>query len=296
MQSENIHNAATRLVVVSGMSGSGKTIALRMLEDLDYYCVDNLPIQLLPDFVRNVLSHHDGAASRRLAVGIDVRGQSDLTQLSSWRQLATDAGVDAKVLFFEASDETVLKRYADTRRRHPLSQLGLSLPEAIARERELIAPLRREADAVIDTSALNVHQLRRRIITEFAMGHASRLSLLFESFAYKRGVPAEADFVFDARVLPNPHWDPELRALSGREPGVRDYLEAQPDVQRYLAQLMDFLDTWLPKLGDGTRSYVTVAFGCTGGKHRSVFLAERLARHAREMGWEDVATYHREQD
>jgi len=170
------------------------------------------------------------------------------------------------------------------------------LPEAIARERELTAPLRREADAVIDTSNLNVHQLRRRIITEFAMDHATGLSLLFESFAYKRGVPAEADFVFDARVLPNPHWDPDLRALSGREPGVRDYLEAQPDVQRYLAQLMDFLDTWLPKLGDGTRSYVTVAFGCTGGKHRSVFLAERMARHAREMGWQDVATYHREQD
>ena len=273
---------APTLIIVSGLSGSGKSVALKTFEDQDYYCSDNLPIQLLPDFVRNVLSHHDGTAPRRLAVGIDVRGQSDLTQLSSWRQLA--------------SDETVLKRYADTRRRHPLSQLGLSLPEAIARERELIAPLRREADAVIDTSALNVHQLRRRIITEFAMGHASRLSLLFESFAYKRGVPAEADFVFDARVLPNPHWDPELRALSGREPGVRDYLEAQPDVQRYLAQLMDFLDTWLPKLGDGTRSYVTVAFGCTGGKHRSVFLAERLARHAREMGWEDVATYHREQD
>ncbi|KAG0922397.1 hypothetical protein G6F32_014685 [Rhizopus arrhizus] len=160
----------------------------------------------------------------------------------------------------------------------------------------IVEMLRREADAVIDTSALNVHQLRRRIITEFTLDHATRLSLLFESFAYKRGVPAEADFVFDARVLPNPHWDPELRALSGREPGVRDYLEAQPDVQRYLAQLMDFLDTWLPKLGDGTRSYVTVAFGCTGGKHRSVFLAERMARHAREMGWEDVATYHREQD
>jgi len=209
---------APTLIIVSGLSGSGKSVALKTFEDQDYYCSDNLPIQLLPDFVRNVLSHHDGAASRRLAVGIDVRGQSDLTQLSSWRQLATAAGVDAKVLFFEASDETVLKRYADTRRRHPLSQLGLSLPEAIARERELIAPLRREADAVIDTSALNVHQLRRRIITEFAMGHASRLSLLFESFAYKRGVPAEADFVFDARVLPNPHWDPELRALSGREP------------------------------------------------------------------------------
>ena len=190
----------------------------------------------------------------------------------------------------------MLKRYADTRRRHPLSQLGLSLPEAIDRERELTAPLRRAADAIIDTSQLNVHQLRRRIVTEFTLGHATPLSLLFESFAYKRGVPAEADFVFDARVLPNPHWDPDLRPLSGREGGVRDYLEAQPDVQRYVGQLTDFLDTWLPKLGNDTRSYVTVAFGCTGGKHRSVFLAERLARHAREKGWQDVATYHRELD
>ena len=287
---------APTLIIVSGLSGSGKSVALKTFEDQDYYCSDNLPIQLLPDFVRNVLSHHNGAAARRLAVGIDVRGQSDLTQLSSWRQLATDAGVDAKVLFFEASDETVLKRYADTRRRHPLSQLGLSLPEAIARERELIAPLRREADAVIDTSALNVHQLRRRIITEFAMGHATRLSLLFESFAYKRGVPAEADFVFDARVLPNPHWDPELRPMSGRERPVREYLDAQPDVQRYAGQLIDFLDTWLPRLGNDTRSYVTVAFGCTGGKHRSVYLAERMARHAREQGWPEVATFHRELD
>ncbi|OBU66553.1 RNase adaptor protein RapZ [Stenotrophomonas maltophilia] len=287
--------SAPTLIIVSGLSGSGKSVALKTFEDQDYYCSDNLPVRLLPDFVRSVLADDNGSR-RQLAVGIDVRGQADLSQLGSWRRLATDAGVEVKVLFFEASDEAVLKRYADTRRRHPLSQLGLSLPEAIARERELTAPLRREADAVIDTSSLNVHQLRRRIITEFAMDHATGLSLLFESFAYKRGVPAEADFVFDARVLPNPHWDPELRALSGREPGVRDYLEAQPDVQRYLAQLMEFLDTWLPKLGDGTRSYVTVAFGCTGGKHRSVFLAERMARHAREMGWQDVATYHREQD
>ena len=287
---------APTLIIVSGLSGSGKSVALKTFEDQDYYCSDNLPINLLPDFVRSLLAGHDADAPRRLAVGIDVRGQSDLSQLSHWREDALAAGLDAQLLFFDATDETLLKRYADTRRRHPLSQLGLSLPEAIARERELTAPLRREADAVIDTSSLNVHQLRRRIITEFTMDHATGLSLLFESFAYKRGVPAEADFVFDARVLPNPHWDPDLRALSGREPGVRDYLEAQPDVQRYLAQLMDFLDTWLPKLSDGTRSYVTVAFGCTGGKHRSVFLAERLARHAREMGWEDVATYHREQD
>ena len=288
--------SAPTLIIVSGLSGSGKSVALKTFEDQDYYCSDNLPIQLLPDFVRSVLVNHDGVGRRRLAVGIDVRGQADLSQLGDWRQLAADAGVEVKVLFFEASDETVLKRYADTRRRHPLSQLGLSLPEAIARERELTAPLRREADAIIDTSALNVHQLRRRIITEFALDHATRLSLLFESFAYKRGVPGDADFVFDARVLPNPHWNPQLRPLSGRDADVRDYLDGQPEVKEYVGQVSQFLDTWLPRLRGETRSYVTIAFGCTGGKHRSVYLAERLARHAREQGWEEVATFHRELD
>jgi len=288
--------AAATLIIVSGLSGSGKTVALKTFEDLDYYCSDNLPILLLPDFVRSLLGSHDGSAPRRMAVGIDVRGQTDLSQLSHWRKDAQAAGLDAQLLFFDATDETLLKRYADTRRRHPLSQLGLSLPEAIARERELTAPLRRAADAVIDTTGLNVHQLRRKVVTEFALSHGNKLSLLFESFAYKRGVPAEADFVFDARVLPNPHWDPELRPMSGREAPVRDYLEAQADVQRYIAQLTDFLDTWLPRLGNDTRSYVTVAFGCTGGKHRSVYLAERMARHAREQGWPEVATFHRELD
>ena len=287
---------AATLIIVSGLSGSGKTVALKTFEDLDYYCSDNLPINLLPDFVRSLLAGHDAAAPRRLAVGIDVRGQSDLSQLSHWREDAKAAGLDAQLLFFDATDEALLKRYADTRRRHPLSQLGLSLPEAIARERELTAPLRRAADAVIDTTALNVHQLRRRVVTEFALSHGNKLSLLFESFAYKRGVPAEADFVFDARVLPNPHWNPELRPMSGREAPVRDYLDTQADVQKYVEQLVDFLDTWLPRLGNDTRSYVTVAFGCTGGKHRSVYLAERLARHARDQGWPEVATFHRELD
>jgi UPF0042 nucleotide-binding protein len=287
---------AATLIIVSGLSGSGKTVALKTFEDLDYYCSDNLPINLLPDFVRSLLAGHDADAPRRLAVGIDVRGQSDLSQLSHWREDAQAAGLDAQLLFFDATDEALLKRYADTRRRHPLSQLGLSLPEAIARERELTAPLRRAADAVIDTTTLNVHQLRRKVVTEFALSHGNKLSLLFESFAYKRGVPAEADFVFDARVLPNPHWNPELRPMSGREAPVREYLDSQPDVQKYVDQLIDFLDTWLPRLGNDTRSYVTVAFGCTGGKHRSVYLAERLARHARDQGWPEVATFHRELD
>ena len=181
-------------------------------------------------------------------------------------------------------------------RRHPLTRLGLSLPEALVRERELTAPLRGEADTVIDTSTLNVHQLRRQVITGFALEHSPGLSLLFESFAYRHGVPEEADFVFDARVLPNPHWDDELRPLTGRDGRVRDYLDAQPDVTLYVGQVAGFLDTWLPRLRNETRAYVTVAFGCTGGKHRSVYLAERLAAHARSQGWEEVATYHREQD
>ena len=283
------------LVIVSGLSGSGKSVALKTFEDLDYYCVDNLPLDLLPAFVSSLL-RADGLPER-MAVGIDVRNRlGDLGRLAEWRAAAVELGVDARLLFFEAEDQILLRRYADTRRRHPLSRLGLSLPEAIAREREITAPLRLEADAVIDTSALNIHQLRRQVITGFALEHSPGLSLLFESFAYRRGVPEEADFVFDARVLPNPHWEPDLRPLTGRDPRVRDYLDAQADVDAYARQVADFLDTWLPRLRNDNRAYVTVAFGCTGGKHRSVYLAERMAAHARDQGWREVATYHREQD
>ena len=284
------------LVIVSGLSGSGKSVALKTFEDLDYYCSDNIPVKLLPEFVRGILGERDAESPQRIALGIDVRGRNELGQLGQWRQSASHHGIDATLLFFEADDDTLLARYADTRRRHPLSQLGLSLPEAITRERELTAPLRDAADAIIDTSRLNVHQLRRKVITEHALGHASQLSLLFESFAYKRGVPADADFVFDARVLPNPHWNPDLRPYTGRDPEVRAFFDGSPEVAEYVAQVSGFLDAWLPRLRGETRSYVTIAFGCTGGKHRSVYLAETLARHAREQGWENVATHHRELD
>ena len=287
--------SSATLVIVSGMSGSGKSVALKTFEDLGYYCVDNLPAELLPAFVRSVTGK--GAAAAKLAVGIDVRNShSDLGNLPSWLSAVGAMGLDPKLIFFDTRDDVLLKRYADTRRRHPLSQLGLSLADAIALERQVLKPLRQLADIQLDTSDLNVHQMRRHVITEFGIGDANTVSLLFESFAYKRGVPAEADFVFDARVLPNPHWNPELRPMSGREAPVREYLDTQPDVQKYVDQLIDFLDTWLPRLGNDTRSYVTVAFGCTGGKHRSVYLAERLARHARDQGWPEVATFHRELD
>ena len=284
---------AARVVIVSGLSGSGKSVALRTFEDLDYYCVDNLPVELLPSFVRSLM--RDDVLPQKVAVGIDVRNRhSDLSRLAQWRAALAQLGLEGKLIYFDASDEVLLRRYSDTRRRHPLSHAGLSLPEAIAREREVVAPLRAEADILIDTSALNVHQMRRRLIAEFAPETGAVLSLLFESFAYKRGVPGDADFVFDARVLPNPHWDPQLRPFCGRDAPVRDYLLSQAVVGQYIGQVSQFLDTWLPRLRGETRSYVTIAFGCTGGKHRSVFLAETLAQHARSMGWEQVATFHRE--
>jgi UPF0042 nucleotide-binding protein len=285
------------LIIVSGLSGSGKSVALHTFEDLGYYCVDNLPAELLPAFVRSVVQAGDGAPAQ-LAVSIDVRNRhSDLANIPGWLSTVGALGVDPKLVFFDARDEVLLKRYADTRRRHPLSQLGLALADAIALEHQVLRPLRQIADAVVDTSDLNVHQLRRYVITEFGMGGETGMSLLFESFAYRRGVPADADFVFDARALPNPHWDPTLRPLSGRDAGVRNYLEGQPYVQQFVEQIGQFLDTWLPRLqADSTRSYATVAFGCTGGRHRSVYLAERLAEHARERGWNEVAVHHRELD
>ena len=281
------------LIVISGMSGSGKSIALNTFEDLDYYCVDNLPADLLAEFVRGATGKND--MPPKLAVGIDVRNRNtDLSKLPSWLSQAGALGLDPKLVFFDASDDILLKRYAETRRRHPLSHLGLALADAIALERRMLKPLRTLADVIIDTSELNVHQMRRRVIAELDLTSDRTVSLLFESFAYRRGVPSDADFVFDARGLPNPHWDARLRPLSGRDREVREYLDTQPDVNEYTTQVAAFLDNWLPRIQADTRSYITVAFGCTGGRHRSVYLAETLAAHAREHGWRDVATYHRE--
>ncbi|WP_256646352.1 RNase adapter RapZ [Thermomonas paludicola] len=284
---------APSLVIVSGMSGSGKSGALHTLEDLGYYCVDNLPAELLPEFVRRMQASE--AAPSRIAVVIDARSLGDLADVPMALSQAGALGANPRLLYLEARDEVVLRRYADTRRRHPLSHLGLALADAISLDRQALRPLRQIAEILIDTSEMNIHQMRRRIQAEFGLGGAG-LSLLFESFAYRHGVPADADFVFDARVLPNPHWDARLRPLSGRDPEVLEHLDAQPEVTTYMTQVQGFLDTWLPKLRSETRSYATVAFGCSGGRHRSVYLAERMARHCRETGWVDVAVHHRELD
>lgn len=289
----NDRTCISDLIVVSGMSGSGKSIALRTLEDLDYYCVDNLPAELLLDFVRSVTDKDD--LPSKFAVGIDVRNrQTDLSQLSEWLSQVNALGHAPKLVFFDTRDDILIKRFAETRRRHPLSHRGLALADAISLERDLVGPVRALANITIDTSDTNVHQLRRQVIAELGLNSENSVSLLFESFAYRKGVPADADFVFDARSLPNPHWDARLRPLSGRDRDIREYLDAQPQVVEYVSQLAAFLDTWLPRMQADTRSYITVAFGCTGGRHRSVYLAETFAARARANGWRDVATYHRE--
>lgn len=281
------------MLIVSGMSGSGKSGALHTLEDLGYYCVDNLPAELLPEFVR--LLQNGESAPSKIAVVIDARSLSDLADVPTVLSRLGALGANPRLLYLEARDEVILRRYADTRRRHPLSHLGLVLADAISLDRQALKPLRQIADIRIDTSELNVHQMRRRVLEEFGLS-GTGLSLLFQSFAYRHGVPPDADFVFDARVLPNPHWDARLRPLSGRDPEVREYLDAEPDVMAYAGQVQAFLDSWLSKLRSETRSYATVAFGCSGGRHRSVYLAERLARHCRQAGWAEVAVHHRELD
>lgn len=287
-----VETVRPRLIVVSGLSGSGKSVALRTLEDLNHYCVDNLPARLLPALVKGKDNPESWLGG--LAVSIDIRNADDLAKLPHWLSEVGALGFDYRLLFFEADPEVLVRRYAETRRRHPLSADGLPLVDAIALETRLLAPLRASADHLIDTTHLNVHQLRRRVITELELHGREGLRLLFESFAYRQGIPNDADFVFDTRCLPNPHWDTRLRPLSGRDAEVRNHLNAQPEAVRYAQQVATFIDNWLPAFSGSTRSYLTVAFGCTGGRHRSVYMAECLAAHYRSLGRTDVVTWHRE--
>ncbi len=281
----------TRLVILTGLSGGGKTVALRTLEDLGFYCVDNLPAALIPQLVEALRKGSDGP--RRIAVGIDVRAQGDdLSRIPGVLAQLAGTGTPAELVFLHARDEVLIKRYSETRRRHPLSAQGLSLAGAIERERTLLKPLSSIAERLVDTSDLNVHQLRRLIATSYGL-RADGLTLLFESFAFRRGLPPDADFVFDARCLPNPHWDPTLRPLSGRDAPVRAYLDGQTHAQQFLLELTGMLERWLPHFVREDRSYVTVGIGCTGGRHRSVYLAERLSEHFRERHTQ-VLTFHRE--
>jgi UPF0042 nucleotide-binding protein len=266
-----------RIVIVSGLSGSGKSVALHMLEDLGFYCIDNLPAALLNPFISHTVSSAEPAYDRS-AIGLDARNTTH--EIATVPKLIEDlvrGGVDCEVLYLVANDDELLRRFAETRRTHPMSRERASLREAIDSERRLLEPIAHAADLIIDTSRMGVHELRQVVRTHAEQRAAARLSITFESFGYKHGIPGDADFVFDARSLPNPYWEPTLRSLTGRDAEVIRYLESHDSVGRLIDDIGRFIEARIPEYQASSRGYLTVAVGCTGGQHRSVYIVDRLA-------------------
>ncbi len=278
--------------IVSGTSGSGKTIALQVLEDVGFYCIDNLPASLVPDLAKRMRA--SAAKVQKYAVSLDSRNHDSLSDLeTSINQLRT-AKVKVRTIFLDANNQSLLKRYSETRRKHPLSDAHTSLPEAIEKERAVLDALTHLADRHIDTTALTPHELRTLVREDAGNigGHAC--TLLLQSFGFKYGSPIDADFTFDVRCLPNPHWDNQLKSLNGRDQAVIDFFEAQPDCSEMLGDLIGFLDRWIPKFIADNRNYITVSIGCTGGQHRSVYMVERLYRHFQQHDSLQTLARHRE--
>ncbi len=266
-----------KLVIVSGLSGSGKTVALRTLEDDGYYCIDNLPLGMLPELVDNMIATTPQPYDR-VAIAIDARSRVDKAE--GFEEILAHLGrheLRLDIMFLTCDTSRLLKRFSETRRKHPLSREGLPLADAIQQERILLDDIQSHADLVIDSSEMNVHELRQMIIDLLLSKSGTEISILLQSFGFKNGVPADTDFVFDVRCLPNPHWDQALRPLTGRDAAVVKFLEKYPDVEAMFDTIIDFLRSWIPKFEKENRSYITVSIGCTGGKHRSVYLVERLA-------------------
>jgi RNase adapter protein RapZ len=285
--------AGPRVVILTGVSGSGKSTALRALEDAGWYCVDNLPVVLLDKLVE--LGQQAGGQVPRLALVVDARDERHLPEAPRLIGEVRRKGTPLEVLFLDAADGALLRRYSETRRRHPMAGEGGSVPEGIAAERRALEPLRAVAGEVVDTSELTVHELRRFIHTRYLDAATQRLGVTVVSFGFRGGIPGHADLVLDVRFLPNPYFVPELRSLSGLEPAVRDFVLGQPDAQTFLAKLADFGAFLLPRYAAEGKSYLTLAIGCTGGRHRSVAIAEELVRRLREGGTE-ARVWHRDVD
>ncbi len=278
------------LIIISGRSGSGKSVALRVVEDLGYYCVDNIPLNLLPSLVRSVSDSYN-----KIAVSVDVRNLPKEQQQFNEILEYLPGFTKPTVFYLDSDDQTLIKRFSETRRLHPLSIDSLPLDLAIKKEKKLLDVLINRADYMIDTTDLSVHQLAESIREKILGKKDKQLIITFESFGFKHGIPKEADYVFDARFLPNPHWEPELKPLTGLDQPVKDYLASHSIVQKFTWQIQTFVQTWLPHLERNNRSYLTIAIGCTGGQHRSVYLAQTIGdsfskTHA------NVKIRHREQD
>ena len=268
-----------RLVVVSGRSGSGKTSALNILEDVGFDCIDNLPPSLLPDLIKQLNSEGIND-DLRLAVGIDARNLvGDLSKLPDILARLEATGIEVSVVFLQARRSDLIRRYSETRRKHPLSHETVSLPEAIDLEAKIISPILNISDRNIDTSSLSLHQLRDLIKNTIVPNSPEHMAILFESFGFKKGLPDASDFIFDVRCLPNPYWKQELRSLTGFDEGVIEFLESQVEVAAMLSDIIGFLTRWIPKFQANNRSYLTISIGCTGGQHRSVYIANRLREH-----------------
>ncbi|MGA0264725.1 MAG: RNase adapter RapZ [Lysobacterales bacterium] len=278
-------------MIVSGLSGAGKSTALNALEDLGYYCIDNLPPALLEAFPP--LIHEHVSLYERVALGIDARvAAAGLERIPSWMDELKDQGLRCELLFLQASRNTLIKRFSETRRKHPLSKNAHGLAEAVEQEVELLAPLKQRAGWVLDSTDTNIHQLRRQVWKYVGSGQQG-MTIVLQSFAFKRGVPQDVDFVFDARSLPNPHWQEGLRELTGLDPRVRDWLEQEPQALELSDHILEFLGRWLPRFEEAQRSYVTVGVGCTGGKHRSVYLVSKLSQ-ALKPQFPEILIHHRE--
>lgn len=282
-----------KLIVISGVSGSGKSTAINVLEDLGYYCIDNMPVGLLPALAEQMLGM-PGQQVENITVGIDARSlPGELHRFAYILEQLKNKGLECETLFLDADDEILLKRFSETRRKHPLSIKSLPLMDAIQQERTLLEPIASRADLYIDTSRTNLHQLRDLIRERIENKTDQTLSLLVQSFGFKHGVPADADFVFDARCLPNPHWEPSLRPQTGLHEGVINFLQQHQQVENMFTDILTFMQNWIPAFIAENRSYMTIAIGCTGGQHRSVYLANRLANEFRKI-YNNVSERHRD--
>jgi len=270
-----------RLVIVSGLSGSGKSVALNVLEDIGFYCIDNVPAALLGALIEQTIKERD-ALYDNIAVGVDARNRAvDLETLPDQLRTVKEQGVLSEIVFLHATDEILLKRYRETRRKHPLRTDDMSLLDAIQQERELLSPIIYLADLVVETTESSIYELRTHLTERLAIREAGALSIQIESFGFKYGVPYDADFVFDVRCLPNPYWVQELRPLNGKDEAVREFLGCKAITTTMQNDILDFLRKRIPEYLENERHYLTVAIGCTGGQHRSVYLAENIARELR---------------
>lgn len=285
---------AARLAIVTGLSGSGKSVALHTLEDEGFYCIDNLPANLLPDVIDKLLASKLDLYDR-LAIGIDMRSERESADglLELLKNVRQRKNLKVEVLFLDTDRSMLVTRFSETRRKHPLSTRDLPLITAIDEEARLLDSVKQEADMVIDTTALNLHELRDIIRTHLLSKSSALLSLIFQSFGFKHGTPASSDFMFDVRCLPNPYWEPDLRGFTGRDAPIISFLEQQPEVEAMYLDIRDFTTRWLPYFEAENRSYLTVSIGCTGGRHRSVYLASRLTAHF-STERDNVSIRHRE--